>query len=69
MGHATMYSSEFVVNEGENMFNLFKRSRNFPSKYNQQLYFVPQSFRKVQVIELAYSLYTIHLHYYTSDSL
>ena len=57
---------QFIVNEGKNttgkfMFNLFKRSRNFPSKYNQQLYFVPESFPKVQVIQLTYRLYTIHL--------
>ena len=72
MGCKDLYSGscnnvqQFIVNEGENtsgkfMFNLFKRSRNFLSKYNQQLYFVPESFPKVQVIELVYRLYTIHL--------
>ena len=40
---------QFIVNEGENtsgkfMLNLLKRSTNFLSKYNQQLYFVPESF-------------------------
>jgi len=69
LGCKDLYNvQQFIVDEGENtsgkfMFNLhaITRSRNFLSKYNQQLYFVPESFPKVQVIALVYSLYTIHI--------